>query len=390
MYSLNRAWVEVNLDAITHNLKEIRRITNKNAAICGVVKADAYGHGFLEVAKTLIKNGVTYLAVSMLDEALQLRKEGIDTPILILSYTDPIRCDEIVLNNITQTVFSYDLAKSLSMSAQKLNKYVKIHIKIDTGMGRVGFQTGYSSIKNIIDICKLPNLIVEGIFTHFASADEADKSYTYMQFEKFMNICDELKRVGILIPIKHVCNSAGIMEFPNMHLDMVRPGIILYGMYPSDEVDKTKLNLIPAMSLKANITHVKDVEPDTCISYGRIFKTNRPSKIITIPIGYADGYLRSLTGKTRILVNEQFAPIVGKICMDQCMADVTDIKGDISCGQQVVLIGKQGNSKITMEEIAEKLGTVNYEVSCIIGKRVPRFYISGGKIYSVLNYLIET
>ena len=390
MYSLNRAWVEVNLDAIAHNLKEIRKITNKNAEICGVVKADAYGHGLLEVSKTLIKNGVTYLAVSMLDEALQLRKQGITTPILILSYTDPVRCDEIILNNITQTVFSYGLAKALSDCAVRLNKNVKFHIKIDTGMGRVGFLTGYSSIKTIIDICKLPNLIVEGIFTHFASADESDKTYTYTQFERFMNICNELKRVGILIPIKHVCNSAGIIEFPKMHLDMVRPGIILYGMYPSCEVNKKKLNLIPAMTLKANITLVKDVEPDTFISYGRIFKTSRKSKIATIPIGYADGYLRSLTNKARILVNGQFAPIVGKICMDQCMADVTDIKGDISCGQQVVLIGSQGKCRIPIEEVADKLGSINYETSCVIGKRIPRFYVSNNKIYSVLNYLIET
>ncbi|MBP5426589.1 MAG: alanine racemase [Clostridiales bacterium] len=389
MYSLNRAWAEVNLDAIKHNLKEIRRITNKNAEICGVVKADAYGHGFLEVARTLIENGVTYLAVSMLDEAIQLRKQGINTPILILSYTDPVRCDEIVLNGITQTVFSYDLAKALSDAARRLNKNVKIHIKIDTGMGRVGFLTGYSSIKTIIDICKLPNLIVEGIFTHFASADEKDQTYTYMQFEKFMNICNELKRVGIFIPIKHVCNSAGIMEFPHMHLDMVRPGIILYGLYPSDEVDKRKLNLIPAMTLKANITLVKDVEYGTCISYGRIFKTLRKSKIATIPIGYADGYLRTLTNKARVLINGQFAPIVGKICMDQCMADVTDIVGDIRCGQQAVLIGEQGENSISIDEIAKDLGTVNYEVACVIGKRIPRFYVSNDKIYSVLNYLVE-
>ena len=390
MYSLNRAWVEVDLDAITHNLREIKKITNKNAEICGVVKADAYGHGFLEVSRTLIENGVTYLAVSMLDEALQLRKQGIETPILILSYTDPIRCDEIVLNNITQTVFSYDLAKALSESAKRLNKTVKIHIKIDTGMGRVGFLAGYSAIKTIVAISDLPNLIIEGIFTHFASADESDKSYTYLQFEIFMNICDELKRVGILIPIKHVCNSAGIMEFPDMHLDMVRPGIILYGMYPSSEVDKSKLNLIPAMTLKANITLVKDVDPDTFISYGRIFKTSRKSKIATIPIGYADGYLRNLTNKARILVNGQFAPIVGKICMDQCMADVTDIHGDISCGQQVVLIGSQKDARIPIEEVADKLDSINYETSCVIGKRIPRFYISNGKIYSVLNYLVET
>lgn len=390
MYSLNRAWAQVNLDAITHNLKEIRRITNKNAEICGVVKADAYGHGFLEVSKTLIRNGVTYLAVSMLDEAIQLREQNITTPILILSYTDPVRCDEIVLNNVTQTVFSYDLAKALSMSAQRLNRNVKIHIKIDTGMGRVGFLTGYSSIKTIIEICKLPNLIVEGIFTHFASADEKDKSYTYMQFEKFMNICNELKRVGIFIPIKHVCNSAGIMEFPHMHLDMVRPGIILYGMYPSEDVDKSKLDLVPAMTLRANITLVKDVEPGTCISYGRIFTTKRKSRIATIPIGYADGYLRTLTNKARVLINGQFAPIVGKICMDQCMADVTDITGEIKSGQQVVLIGEQGGNRITMEEMANNLGTINYEVSCVIGKRIPRFYYSYGKIYSVLNYLVET
>lgn len=390
MYSLNRAWAQVNLDAITHNLKEIRRITNKNAEICGVVKADAYGHGFLEVSKTLIKNGVTYLAVSMLDEAIQLREQNITVPILILSYTDPVRCDEIVLNDVTQTVFSYDLAKALSQSAKRLNRNVKIHIKIDTGMGRVGFLTGYSSIKTIIEICKLPNLIVEGIFTHFASADESDKSYTYMQFEKFMNICNELKRVGIFIPIKHVCNSAGIMEFPHMHLDMVRPGIILYGMYPSDEVDKSTLDLIPAMTLKANITLVKDIEPGTCVSYGRIFKAKRKSRIATIPVGYADGYLRTLTNKARVLINGQFAPIVGKICMDQCMADVTDVSGDIKCGQQVVLIGEQDGENITMEEIADSLGTINYEVSCVIGKRIPRFYVSCGKIYSVLNYLVET
>ena len=258
-------------------------------------------------------------------------------------------------------------------------------------MGRVGFLAGYSAIKTIIAISKLPNLIIEGMFTHFASADETDKSYTYLQFERFINICNELKRVGILIPVKHVCNSAGIIEFPNMHLDMVRPGIILYGMYPSSEVTKSKLNLIPAMTLKANISLVKSVEPNTSISYGRIFKTSRKSKIATIPIGYADGYLRNLTNKARILINDQFAPVVGKICMDQCMADITDITGNVTCGQQVVLIGSQGNNRISMEEVADNLGSINYEIACLIGKRVPRFYLSNGKItYSVLNYLIKT
>ena len=289
-YKLNRAWAEINLDNIAHNVREIRRITNKKAEIMGVVKADAYGHGVMGVVRTLLDNGVTRLAVSMLDEAIQLRKFGIEVPILILSYTDPIRAEEIILNDVTQTVFSHDLAKALSDAAVKLGKKAKIHIKIDTGMTRVGFMPGYSAVKNVVEISKLPGIIIEGLFTHFASADEKDKSYTYMQFERFMSICSELGRIGVHIPVKHVCNSAGLMEFPEMHLDMVRPGIIMYGLYPSEEVDKSKISLKPAMTLKANVILVKEVEKNTCISYGRIFTTKRDSKIGTIPIGYADGY----------------------------------------------------------------------------------------------------
>jgi alanine racemase len=354
----------------------------------GVVKADAYGHGVMGVAKTLINNGVTRLAVSMLDEAIQLRNYGIDVPILILSYTDPIRAEEIVKNNVTQTVFSHDLAKALSDAAVRLKKRVKIHIKIDTGMSRVGFMPGYSAVKNVVEISKLPGIIVEGLFTHFASADEKDKSYTYMQFERFMSICTELSRIGVHIPIKHVANSATIMEFPEMHLDMVRPGIILYGMYPSEEVNKNKINLKPAMTLKANVILVKEVEPDTSISYGRIFTTKRTSRIATIPIGYADGYTRLLTGRAKVLINGEFAPVVGKICMDQCMVDVTDLKSDVRVGDEVVLLGRQGENEITAEDIASAVGTINYEMVCLIGKRVPRFYIEGGKISDVLNYLI--
>ncbi|AUS98215.1 alanine racemase [Clostridium thermosuccinogenes] len=387
-YKFNRAWAEVNLDNIAHNVREIRRITDKKAEIMGVVKADAYGHGVMGVAKTLINNGVTRLAVSMLDEAIQLRNYGIDVPILILSYTDPIRAEEIVKNNVTQTVFSHDLAKALSDAAVRLKKRVKIHIKIDTGMSRVGFMPGYSAVKNVVEISKLPGIIVEGLFTHFASADEKDKSYTYMQFERFMSICTELSRIGVHIPIKHVANSATIMEFPEMHLDMVRPGIILYGMYPSEEVNKNKINLKPAMTLKANVILVKEVEPDTSISYGRIFTTKRTSRIATIPIGYADGYTRLLTGRAKVLINGEFAPVVGKICMDQCMVDVTDLKSDVRVGDEVVLLGRQGENEITAEDIASAVGTINYEMVCLIGKRVPRFYIEGGKISDVLNYLI--
>jgi len=387
-YMFNRAWAEVDLDAIAHNVREIRRITNKKSEIMGVVKADAYGHGVMEVVRTILENGATCLAVSMLDEAIQLRKNGIDVPILILSYTDPVRVAEIIEYRVTQAVFSHDLAKALSDEAVRQKKNVKIHIKIDTGMTRVGFMPGYSAIKNVVEISKLPRLIVEGLFTHFASADEKDKSYTYMQFERFMGICSELNRIGVYIPIKHVANSAAIIEFPEMHLNMVRPGIIQYGMYPSDEVDSNKIDLKPAMTLKANVILIKEVEKNTSISYGRVFTTNRESKIATIPIGYADGYTRLLTGKGQVLINGEMAPVVGKICMDQCMVDVTDLKGDVSVGDEVVLFGMQGDKEIRVEDIARRIGTINYEIVCIIGKRLPRVYLKNGRIQNVLNYLI--
>jgi len=387
-YKLNRAWAEINLDSIAHNVKEIRRIASSKAEILGVVKADGYGHGVMEVARTLLNNGVTRLAVSMLDEAIQLRKNGISVPILILSYTDPIRSEEIVENDVTQAVFSHDLAKALSVAAVKLGKHVKIHIKIDTGMTRVGFMPGYSAVKNVAEISKLPGVIIEGLFTHFASADEREKEYTYMQFERFMSVCSELGRIGVHIPIRHVANSAAVIEFPEMHLDMVRPGIILYGMYPSDEVDKSKIDLRPAMTLKANIVLVKDVEENTSISYGRIFTTKRISKVATIPIGYADGYSRMLSNKGKVLVNGELAPVVGRICMDQCMIDVTDLTCNVKVGDEVVLFGKQCETEIKVEDIASTLGTINYEVVCLIGKRVPRVYMQGGKISDVLNYLI--
>ena len=387
-YKLNRAWAEIDLDAIAHNVREIRRITNKKAEIMGAVKADAYGHGVMEVVRTLLDNGVTQLAVSMLDEAIQLRKLGIDVPILILNYTDPARADEIILNEVTQTVFSHDLAKALSDVAIKFKRNVKIHVKVDTGMTRVGFMPGYSAVKNVLEINGLPGIIIEGLFSHFASADEKDKSYTQMQFEKFMSICSELGRVGVHIPVKHICNSAGIIAYPQMHLDMVRPGIILYGLYPSKDVDRQKIALKPAMTLKANVILVKDVEKDTCISYGRIFKTSRSSKIATIPIGYADGYTSLLSNSGRMLVNGESAPVVGRICMDQCMIDVTDLEKEVSIGDEAVIFGKQGGSVISVDEVAEKIGTINYEVVCIIGKRIPRVYLKDGKIFNVVNYLI--
>ena len=387
-YKLNRAWVEIDLDAIAHNVREIKRVTGNKVEMMGVVKADAYGHGVSEVVRTLLDNGVTQLAVSMLDEAIQIRKMGIGVPVLVLSYTDPVRAEEIVFYHVTQTVFSLDLARALSAAAVKLGKTAKIHVKVDTGMTRVGFMPGYSAVKNIMEIGKLPGVIVEGIFTHFASADESERDYTEMQFRKFMSVCSELARVGIHIPIKHVCNSAGIIQYPQMYLDMVRPGIILYGLYPSQEVDRNIICLKPAMTLKANVILVKDVEKDTCISYGRTFRTSRPSRIATLPIGYADGYPRLLSNKGRVLINGESAPIVGRICMDQCMVDVTDLKHEVRVGDEAALFGCQNGAAISVEEVAEAIGTINYEIVCIIGKRIPRVYIKDGRICSVLNYLI--
>lgn len=387
-YKLNRAWAEINLDNIAHNIREIRRITHKNAEIMGVVKADAYGHGVMEVTRTLLANGAERLAVSMLDEAIQLRRNGIEAPILILGYTDPIRANEIIEDDVTQTVYSRELAQALSYEAVRQGKKVKIHIKIDTGMSRMGFLPGYSAVKNVVEISQMPNIIIEGLFTHFATADEKNREFTLMQFERFMSICSELQRIGIHIPVKHCANSAGVIEYPEMHLDMVRPGIILYGMYPSEEVDKSRIHLKPAMTLKANVILVKEVEKNTSVSYGRIFTTQRNSKIATIPIGYADGYTRMLSNKGKVLIRGQFAPVVGRICMDQCMIDVTDIDGNVEVGDEVVLIGAQGDNAITVEDVAHLIGMINYEFVSIVGKRIPRAFIQDGKISKILNYLI--
>lgn len=393
MNSLNsndmyRAWAEINLDNIEHNVREVARIVGKMTEIMAVVKADAYGHGVFETVPTLLENGAGRLAVSMLDEAIQLREFGVKVPILVLGYTDPSRAEDIIRYNITQTVFSHELAKALSDAAVKLGKPAKIHIKIDTGMSRVGFMPGYSAVKDVVRISELPGIIIEGLFSHFASADEAEREYTMLQFERFESIVQELNRIGILIPVKHIANSAAIIQYPNFHLNMVRPGIILYGLYPSDEVDKSVIDLRPAMELKAKVVLVKEVEAGTPVSYGRTFITKRKTRIATLPIGYADGYSRLLSNRGRVLIHGQYAPVIGNICMDQCMVDVTDIKGEVKTGDEAVIFGVQGSSRITVEEIAKLCNTINYEIVCLIGKRIPRVYLRGGKVVNVVNYLI--
>jgi len=389
MYDLNLvrpAWAEINLDNLANNMKEIRRLTDEKAQITAVIKADGYGHGAKYIAQTLLENGADRFAVAVLDEALELRNYGITVPILVLGYTQPERAKAIVENNIEQAVYSYELAKALSDEAVEQNKEVKIHIKVDTGMGRIGFRCEESAIEYIKKIHELPNLTIEGMFTHFAIADEKDKTFTEEQFSKFMWIANRLEEEGIKISLKHCGNSATIIDLPKMHLDMVRAGIILYGLAPSQDVELEKINLKQVMSLKVRITHVKEINPGESVSYGRKFIASRKSKIASLPIGYADGYTRMLSGKAEALVNGIKVPVVGRICMDQCMIDVTGIE-DVKVGDEVVLFGEQNGSFISIDEIAEKLGTINYEVVCMIGKRVPRVYVKEGKIVNIVNYI---
>ena len=391
MVTEKRAWAEIDLDAIENNIKEIRRHVGDKPKIMGVVKADGYGHGYLEVAKTLLENGADSLGVAFLDEAIQLRLCGIDTPILILGNTPSKYAEELIENDIMPNCYTKELAVAMSNAGAKLNKAGKIHIKIDTGMGRVGFRytedekINKQTVDEIIEISKLPYLEIDGLFTHFAIADDDDDEYTMLQYNRFNTLCSRIREAGVKVPLCHCCNSAALMRFPEFHMDMVRPGIILYGLMPSDFVSKDILNLKPAMSLKAQITNIKTVEKGTSVSYGRKFKTkNNETKIATVPIGYADGYSRILSDKTEMIVKGKKCKQVGNICMDQCMIDVTNVH-NIDKGDEVIIFGREG---VTVDDLAEWLETINYEVSCVIGKRIPRIYTKDGKAVKVLNYLM--
>ncbi len=382
---LRPLWAEVNLDNIAHNMREVRRIS-ASKDIIAVIKADAYGHCALEVAPVLLENGATRLAVAVVAEAVELRRTIKAAPIMILGYTPIDFIEEIIENDLEITAYSYEYVEAVSKEAEKYRKKVKIHIAVDTGMGRIGFLPDRNSINDVYKISKLSNIMIESIFSHFSSSDEKDKEYTLYQFEKFNWFCNELMQIGVSIKLRHIANSGAIIDMPEVHLDAVRPGILLYGYYPSDEVDKSKIDLKPAMSLKASVINVKKLPADEYISYGRTYKTERESIIATLPIGYADGYTRLLFNKGKVIVKGRLAPIVGRICMDMCMVDVTDIE-DVKIGDEAIIMGEDNGVKYNADDIAHHIGTINYEILCVVSKRVPRVFLKDGRVVEIRNYI---
>ena len=377
-------WAEVDLDALANNMREVRRFTDKHAEILAAVKADAYGHGAVTASKTFIENGADRLGVATLIEAVELRNAGIDAPILNLGYTPDEHYPTLIKNSVAATVYALHQAEVLNEVAGRLGVKASAHVKVDTGMGRLGFQPSSEAIKTIVKINSLPNVELEGIYTHFAISDAADKTYTRHQFELFMWVLAELKKQGVEPRIKHVSNSAAIIDLPEYALDMVRPGIMLYGYEPSPDVDLSKVSLKPAMALKARLSNVKTVTKGAGIGYGLTFTTKRPSIIGTLPIGYADGYRRALSNRSWVDFHGDKVPIVGRVCMDQCIIDLTDAEA-AQIGDEVILFG--GGCAPRVEEMAKLLDTIPHEVTCAIARRVPRVFLKGGKVFEIHDYL---
>lgn len=379
-----RTQAKIDLDAVEYNYNNTRAKLPQGCKLLGVIKADAYGHGAVELARFL-ENKCDFFGVACIEEAVELKKAGIKTPILILGYVAPAFYDLVVKYDIRIPVFSYDTAKALSDEAVKQGKTVPFHFCIDTGMSRIGFQVNEESADVCKQICTLPNIEAEGLFSHFATADESDLTKALAQREKYKTFVEMLKSRGIQIPIKHLNNSAGIMNFDE-YFDMCRMGIILYGLYPSEEVDKSLLDIKPVMSWLTHISHIKTLEAGREVSYGGTFKTTEPRVIATIPVGYADGYSRCLSNKGRVIINGQYAPIVGRVCMDQFMVDVTDVDG-AELDSIVTLVGKDGDAELSMEEVSNAAYSFNYELPCRVARRVPRTYYKDGKFIKATNYM---
>ena len=392
MNMVKRTWAEISLNAIEHNYNVIRNKVADDTKVCCVIKADGYGHGAVELSQIYEKLGADFFAVSNIDEGIEIRKGGSKLPIVILGYTPVSEAKNLANYDISQAVFSLEYAKELSKKCVEDDCICKMHIKVDSGMSRIGFMCqefprDEYSIEEICEACCLPNLEVEGLFTHFCVSDEdaEGREFTNKQYENFIHVRDSLKKRGVEISVVHCSNSGAIEDYPETCCDMVRAGIILYGLAPSSKL-ANRLDLVPAMTLKTVVAFVKEVQKGATISYGRTFTADKKMKIATVPIGYADGFIRQNAKDGYMTVNGKKAKIVGRICMDQTMLDVTDIE-DVKTGDEVVVFGTGENGEPTADSLAENTGTINYETVCLVGKRVPRIYIKDGKIENVMYKL---
>lgn len=383
--NFDSTYVKIDLDVIAANFDAVRQ--KAGVPVMAVVKADAYGHGAIQVAR-LLQDKCAFFGVSSMLEALELRQAGLSAPILILGRMPVSALSYAVRENVRPTIFHYEDAVALSEEAIRQNKCAYFHFAVDTGMSRIGFQPTEEAADICAEIVKLPGIAAEGIFSHFATADCADLTNAKMQAEKFDAFCAMLTKRGVEVPIRHMDNSAGLMNFPN-HYGMVRSGIVTYGMYPSAEVNQGLLALQPALTWLSRVTHVKTLPAGRPISYGGTYVTDRPTVVATVPVGYADGYRRSLSGKFHVLIRGQKAPILGRICMDQLMVDVTHIPG-VTLDDTVTLVGRDGDEQITMEQIAAAADSFNYEFVCGISRRVPRIYCRGGREVRSVHYLLDT
>ena len=382
-----RTWVEINLDALGCNFDAVREMLPENIKILAVVKANAYGHGAIGVAKFL-EDKADYLAVAATDEALELRKNGVNCPILILGHIPYGDYDNIVKYNITPTISDFYEAELLSQAAAKAGSVAPLHIAVDTGMNRIGFKCDKNSVEEIKKIKTLPNIEIEGVFSHLAAADMLDKAYTKMQAEKFENFAAQLENAGINAPIKHLYNSAAIADLEKKY-DMVRQGIILYGLKPSDEVEFNNINIPqPVMSMKTRVVQVKTLPAGESISYGCTYTTEKETRVATLCAGYADGVTRVLSNNGEVLIRGKRAKIIGRVCMDQFMVDVTHIP-EVEAGDTATIFGTDGNETISVDEIAKKANTINYEIICNINSRVTRVYMKNGKVESAFGYLLS-
>ncbi|WP_330387778.1 alanine racemase [Anaerobium acetethylicum] len=386
MKEYRRVCAKIDLDAIEGNMLAIRNNLKDGTKVIAVVKTDAYGHGALPIARLIEPQDFVFgFAVATVEEALSLRRNGIEKPVLILGFTFPEHYEDIVNYGIRPAVFKLDMAKSLSETAVRLGKKVIMHIKMDTGMNRIGIKPCRESFEIVREISSLPNVELEGIFTHFVKADELDKSFSFEQLRKFKEFLGDLEKEGIKFKIRHCSNSAGSIDLQEANIDAVRPGIAMYGLYPSDEVSKEAVKLTPAMTLISHIVYIKNVEKGEGISYGATYRAPADMRVATIPVGYGDGYPRSLSSKGWVLIRGKKAPILGRVCMDQFMVDVSDIDG-VSEGDEATLIGVNGNQRISVEEMGNLADRFNYEFVCDLGKRIPRVYLKNGKIVEAIDY----